>query len=256
MQGGRAVSGNALAPRSRRANTAQVNTYWSGIQSGRTGADGYGGTGVQQTSVGGVSYYYTSFIATGSFTVTSAGTFEIYSFGGGNGGTGDNGYNGWAAGGSGGSGGTITKTLSTGSYTITVGAGGGGGQYTAGGTGGNSYFGTDNSVAGTYGVGGGAANGGSGNAPNATGLQGGAGTDVSSFIGGASLFKGAGGTGRAGGAGINGAGAGTVYPTTGGTATANSAAGGGSARGSGQPSLNQGIGGAGADGIVYVRWRA
>ena len=255
LQGGRAVTGNALSPRSRRASTNQANTYWSGISGTRTGGDAFGGTGVQTTTVGGVAYYYTSFISTGSFTVTSAGTFEVYSFGGGGGGSGGNGYNSFGSGGSAGGNGTITKNLGVGAYTITVGAGGNGATAPSnysGSAGTSSYFGTDNSVAGTYGAGGAA---GVNHSPN-NNANGASGTDVSAFIGGGTLYKGAGGGNSAtglGGSGIGGNGAGGT--ATAGSAANNTASGGGGSYGSGQPLLQCGNAGAGGSGIVYIRWR-
>ena len=120
---------------------------------------------------------------------------------------------------------------------ITIGAstGGGGGFVTntaGGGGGGSTQVGQDNS----------------GN----TAGNGGTGTDVSTFISGASLFHGAGG----GGGSVSGTG-GTAGNSTGGNGGSSSAAGSaatgtnyGCGGGGGLPS-----GGAGADGVVYVRFR-
>jgi hypothetical protein len=249
LRGGRSVSGNSEAPRSRRGNqTAQVDTYWSGL-SGRSGADGFGGTGVLQTTVNGVAYFYTSFLSTGSFTVTSAGIFEIYGFGGGGGGSGGNGYNAFGGGGLGGGNTTLTRLLSTGSYTITIGAGG------AGATAPTNYASSAGTaslfVGDTVGSGGaGGVNGANNNNNGAAGI------DVSAFIGGGSLFKGAGGGNASsglGGSGIGGNGA--AGTATAGSAAANTASGGGGSAGSGQPLLQCGNAGVGGSGIVYIRWR-
>lgn len=253
MDGGRSVSGNAKTPRSRRGNqTAQVDTYWSGLSGG---AMAIGGTGAALTTVGGVQYYWTSFLTTSALTVTSAGTFEFYSFGGGGGGSGGNGYNAFGGGGQGGGNGIITKNLSTGFYTITVGAGGFGATAPsnyASGAGSASYFANENVIGGTFGAGGaGGVNGANNNANGA------AGTDVSFFIGNGTLFKGAGGGNASsglGGSGIGGNGAAGV--ATAGSAAANTASGGGGSAGSGQPLLQCGNAGVGGSGIVYVRWRA
>lgn len=250
MAGGRSVSGNSEAPRSRRGNqSAQANTYWSGIQSARLGGDAIGGTGVLKTNVAGVDYFYTSFIATGQLIVTAPGTFEIYGFGGGGGGSGGNGYNAFGGGGQGGGNGTITRPLPVGSYTITIGSGGAGATAPsnyASSPGTASLFGADT-------IGSGGAGGVNGANNNANGAPG---TDVSSFIGGGTLFKGAGGGNAStglGGSGIGGNGAsGTA---TAGSAAPNTASGGGGSAGSGQPQLQCGNAGVGGSGIVYVRWR-
>jgi hypothetical protein len=249
LRGGRAVAGNALDPRSRRANTAQADTYWSGVSS--SGPNAIGGIGPSVAT--GNGYRYLQFNSTGALTVTGAGTFTIYSFGGGQGGGAGNGYNFFPPAGSGGGNGTITKVLSEGTYTITVGAGGAALSRNPVTAGTDSYFGTDNTVGGTYGVQGAGGAGGTGINGN-----GAAGTDVSPFIGGSSLFKGAGGgtanTGL-GGSGVGGNGGGAAL-VPGGTAAANTASGGGSGAGAGQPTLEQGYGGGGGSGVVYVRWRA
>ena len=249
LEGGRSISGNADAPRSRRGNTAQVDTYWSGLVGG--GTDAIGGIGPSKSTGGG--YRYLEFNSTGALTVTGAGTFEFYMFGGGGGGSQGNGYNGFAQGGFGSAGVTVTKTLSAGTYTVTVGAGGNpatgyASNQTAGG---DSYFDTDitnKSVGGAKGVAGG------GGLQN---INGAAGTDVSPFIGGASLFKGAGGGNPASGNGGSSIGGnGRTYPSGGTSAAANTASGGGGSNGSGLPDFFILDAGAGGSGIVYVRWRA
>jgi hypothetical protein len=83
----------------------------------------------------------------------------------------------------------------------------------------------------------------------AVGAAGGAGYDVSTFIGGSALYKGAGGggggssTGGAGGSSVGGAGGGNA---AGSAAAANTASGGGGAGGNF-------AGGAGGSGIIYIR---
>jgi hypothetical protein len=109
LRGGRSVSGNAEAPRSRRGNqTAQVDTYWSGL--------------TPAVSAG----YPIEFFAVG---------------GGGGGGAGfNNGSTASQGGTGGGGGGSQTAVLNriAGTYTITVGAAGTAGGYPSppGGTGG------------------------------------------------------------------------------------------------------------------------
>jgi hypothetical protein len=248
LRGGRAVTGNALDPRGRRANTAQANTYWSGVSQG--GTDAIGGIGPSVPT--GSGYRYLQFNSTGALTVTGAGTFEFYIFGGGAGGGQANGYNGFSAGGLGGSNTTVTKKLDVGTYTVTVGAGGAGSVgYGGGGVGGDSYFDTDTTNKGAGGLA--QASGGSG----LLNINGAAGTDVSSFIGGASLFKGAGGgNANSGNGGSSIGGNGRQYPTAATSAAANTASGGGSANADGLPNFNILNAGAGGSGIVYVRWRA
>ena len=250
LEGGRSVSGNADAPRSRRGNsTAQVDQYWSGLVGG--GTDAIGGIGASKST--GNGYRYLEFNSTGALTVTGAGIFQFYIFGGGGGGCTANGYNGFSQGGFAGSNTTITKVLGVGTYTITVGAlGAGSVGYGAPTAGGDSYFDTDITNKGAGGAVGTA--GASGVRLN---ISGAAGTDVSSFIGGASLFKGAGGgNGNTGVGGSSIGGNGALYPTAGGSAAANTASGGGGQNGSGLPDFNITNAGNGGSGIVYVRWRA
>jgi hypothetical protein len=248
LQGGRTVAGNALNPRTRRDGTKQAATYWSGISGGGTNA--IGGIGPSKSTGGG--YRYLEFNSTGALTVTGAGTFEFYIFGGGGGGSQGNGYNGFAQGGFGASGVQVTKTLSAGTYTVTVGAlGAGATGYGSPSAGGDSYFDTDITNKSTGGAGGVSGGGGLQN------INGAAGTDVSTFIGGASLFKGAGGGNPASGNGGSSIGGnGRTYPSGGTSAAANTASGGGGSNGSGLPDFFIQNGGSGGSGIVYVRWRA
>jgi hypothetical protein len=253
-----------------------------------SGGIGYGtatgGTGVVSGPTG---YSYTSFISTGTLTVTKAGLFDVLIFGGGCGGGGDNSYSG-----GGGSGGISQQTVYlSANQTITIGAGGAvdasgspssigaipsaiasaGGVYTAvitgrygtlGGMSGKGV-GTNTGPTNIQGYTGGESNtnaGGGGGSTTAVGANatanvggnGGAGFDVSAFIGGSALFKGAGGgggaatTGGTGGSSIGGNGASGA--TNGTAAAANTASGGGS-RGS------SGTAGAGGSGIIYIRWK-
>ena len=251
--GGKAISGGSLAPRTRRGNTNQVDSYWRG--GGATGPDATGGIGAPVAT--GTGYNYLQFNATGNLTVTSAGTFEIKLFGGGGGGAQGNGYNSFGRGGGKGGTGNITATLAAGTYLVTVGAAGRG---PTGPTDYSSTSGTASSVAGftagsEIGAGGGTAATG-----NTAGLDGAGdvGTQVNTFIGGSSLFKAAGGgnsrTGT-GGSGIGGNG-GNGSPGNQTAAAANTASGGGGHGGSNLPDLFTGYGGNGGTGIVYVRWLA
>ena len=251
--GGKAISGGALAPRSRRGNSvAQVDAYWLG---GATGPDATGGIGAAIST--GTGYNYLQFNATGNLTVTSAGIFEFKIFGGGGGGATGNGYNSFGRGGGKGGTGNITATLAAGTYLITVGAGG------RGPTGQSDYSSTSGTASSVAGYTGGAeigAGGGTAATGNTAGLNGAgdAGTEVNTFIGGASLFKAAGGgnsiTGI-GGSGIGGNG-GNGSPGNQTAAAANTASGGGGHGGSNLPDLFTGYGGNGGTGIVYVRWLA
>jgi hypothetical protein len=248
-----------------------------------------GGTGVTSTTVGGVSYNYTSFTSTGTLTITKAGVFDVLLFGAGSGGEADN-----QNGGGGGSGGISQQTVYlTANQTVTIGGGGAGDQCgnvcsigaipsaiaAAGGASTVVTSGRNQLIGGMMGKGagrtndgvtniqgyvggqnatGGGGGGGSttavgGNASTNVGGVGGAGYDVSAFIGGSALFKGAGGGG--GGATTGGAGGSSIGGTgasgvTNATSPAANSASGGGGRGS------SGLGAAGGSGIVYVRWKA
>ena len=121
LSGGKAISGGALAPRSRRGNsTAQVASYWSGGEVGYIIATG----GTENTYiVGGITYKSHKFTSSGTFTVTQLGStpqVDVLVIAGGGGGGGDR-----AAGGGAGGFRTNTQTLvSATGYTVTVGTGG------------------------------------------------------------------------------------------------------------------------------------
>jgi hypothetical protein len=243
-----------------------------------------GGTGVVAGPTG---YNYTSFIASGTLTVTKAGLFDVLIFAGGSGGHGDNNY-----GGGGGSGGISQQTIYlSANATVTIGAGGAadsagnpssigaipngiaaaGGIYVAtssnrtqqlgasqGSTGGNTlpisniqgY--TGGSSASQAGGGGGSTTAVGGNASANVGGNGGAGFDVSAFIGGSALFKGAGGGGGAattGGTGGSSVGGNGAGGATNGTTPAANTASGGGGRGL------TGATTAGSSGIVYIRFK-
>ena len=236
--GGKAISGGALAPRSRRSSTNQVNAYWRG---GATGPDATGGIGAPVAT--GTGYNYLQFNASGNLTVTGAGTFEFMCIGSGASGFGGNGYNFF---GLGGVGGTITQgtvALAEGTHSIVVGAGPAAPAY-------SRANGNPSTGGGFTGAGGASSTSGGTNANGA------AGTQVNTFIGGTSLFKSGGGGNANSGAGGSGGGGNAAGYATAQSGVANSGGGGGGAGGSGLPDLYAGVGGNGGSGIVYVRWLA
>jgi len=261
--GERTRSGQQVSGFNRRPSTGEV--AWGVATGGSASVD---------REINGLNYRILTFTATGNLTIVKAGTFEFLMFGGGGGGTGGNGYNGVGRGGGGGGVNTFLKELSA-TTNITIGAGGGaetsgdttflgngstlGDFYAPGGGAGSQKGGCGGGgstaiLAGVTGNNGGTHGGGGVGAVGATN-NGGAGYDVSVFIGGTSLFKGAGGGSEAGSGGSSIGGNGAFYPTAGGAAAANTASGGGGAGGSGQPTLFTGTGGGGGSGIVYVRFR-
>lgn len=252
-----------------------------------------GGTSSSIT-VGGIAYTLLTFTSSGTLTVTKSGLFDIFAIGGGAGG-GYYSVNGDGRGGGGGAGGgtglvtayfTANQTVTVGgkglsqasgspsrcgnvfasfggvgatfafSYNPVPGGSGGGGMSTGGAAGsapqgfagGSGSFGSG--VAGSGGGGGyGSVGGSSPSAGNAG--NGGTGYDISQFIGGSSTFVMGGGGGGglyysgAGGSGVGGTGTFTGAGSNA-TATAYGSGGGG----------GQTAGGTGADGVVYVRFRA
>ena len=245
------------------------------------------GTGGTITTVGG--YKVHKFTSSGSFVVTKSGVVEYLVVAGGGSGSKDSGNDGYStnpgAGGGGGgfrtnvtgsiSGGNSSPeaplSLTTGTYSVTVGAGGAGGTCFAA-SGGNSVFHTITSIGGGGGGGGcgySGASGGSGggssyfyntntNNYEAFGSPG-SGTTGQGFQGGLLTGGGAGGAAAnesAGGAGLSSsidgvstlyaAGAGSGY---GGAGTANRGNGG-----NGNPS-NRNDGYAGGSGIVIIRYK-
>jgi hypothetical protein len=273
----------------RTTSDPSVSSWGKPASAGIGVKDGYGtASGGTATTVSSVAYEYVQFTGNGSFTPTAAGLFDVLIFGGGGGGGEDNTY--WGGGGSGGIL-RQTIYLNTGSQTVTIGGGGavdqcgnpssigsiptavaaaGGssnivtsGRYqTIGGMMGQGVGGQNGvtniqgfiggSSASLAGGGGGSTTVAGGNASTDTGGAGGAGFDVSAFIGGSALYKGAGGggggntTGGAGGTG--GGGRGSSNTLTGTAGSANSGSGGGS-----RASSN--LGASGGSGIIYIRWK-
>ena len=128
-----------------------------------------------------------------------------------------------------------------------------------GGCSGGNYRATGNGTAynsGVSGFSGGTTAGGGGGGTTAVGAQGangngGAGYDVSAFISGSALYKGAGGGGASSGAGGSSIGGAASASGTAGSAAANTASGGG-ANGS---SAGANASGSGGSGIVYIRFK-
>jgi fibronectin-binding autotransporter adhesin len=213
MSGGKAISGGALSPRSRRGSTDQANDYWSG-GGGLVFTIATGGT-TNDYVVGGISYRSHTFTSNGNFVVTQVGTTPtvdaVIVAGGGGGGT-DRGAGGGAGGMQ-----TTAPTITATTYSIVVGGGGG---YN-GGQGGNSSFNGVTSTGGGYGgsyccgvIG--PSNGGSGGGQSAQGGSGGTGIAGQGNNGGNSPgtgWMGSGGGGK-GAAGVAGDGSG---PAAGGT---------------------------------------
>jgi hypothetical protein len=182
------------------------------------------------------TYYYHTFLNSGTFTPTAAISADVLVVAGG-GGAGQ--YTG-TPGGAGGLSWQSGRSLSSGTgYTCTVGAGGVGAVGVSNGTsGGNSVFDTITSYGGGYGVGGGAgAAGGSGGGGGFGGAAGGASTQTSN--GGATGYGNAGGTGASGG---------SSYST----------GGGGGAGGAGAVGTNggPGVGGVGLSGTTIAALNA
>ena len=135
-------------------------------------------------------YHIHTFTSSGTLTVNTAGSMEIVMIGGGGGGGPCRAWRNGAKGGGGGAGGVLhgTSTLNTGSYTVTIGAGGNGGtdEFYANdppaGTWSASTDGSDTTLAeGTWGT--------------ATCLGGAHGSENVDWYGGATASKGAGGGG-------------------------------------------------------------
>lgn len=234
-----------------------------------------GGASSSSVTVGGVNYTVLTFTSTANLTVSTAGWFDfVFVGGGGGGGAGVNSAQ-WSFGnqaGSGGGGGEVvflSRYVPAATYSVVIGAGGssracgvntriasldvvalGGGPGSnapnadAGSGGGGPSFGAfalgapgRGFAPAAYSSGNGGGGGGMGGA--ASGTTGGAGLDVSTWIGGSSTLRGAGGTGGSnGGAGSAG--------------TSNTGNGG---NGGGYGTNPGGAGGAGGSGVAYVRFR-
>jgi len=168
------------------------------------------------------TYYYRTFTGNGSLVVTNSGlTADILQIAGG-GGSGGGGSTSWFDGAGGGAGGVSylsSQSLSTNTYSITVGAGGSAGiAQSSGGNGANSQFGALTAAVG--GGGGGSANSGQG---GNGGSGGGAGPNSTSIGTGTSGQGNNGGSGRSNGSSGGGGGAGSA----GGNAAAGQAGAGG-----------------------------
>jgi hypothetical protein len=168
----------------------------------------FGGYKYGPININGVAYYIHMFTTTGTsyFTVTG-GTLicDILVVAGG----GAGGYDRAGGGGAGGYQYFVNQTITTGSYTITVGAGGAGGTG-QGAIGGNSQFGSFTASIGGGGGGSyssGSVGGSGGGAANNSVVSGSAGTSGQGYAGGSSAASGtsynAGGGGGAGGVGAN-----------------------------------------------------
>lgn len=177
LEGGRSVAGNALAPRSHRAGTAQADTYWSGInavtQTKVTAVDllvvaGGGGCAFGGAGAGG----YREFTAVS----VSAGTAYTITVGGGGNGSGN--INNSAAGGNPSS--ALGYSSSGGGQSGTIYSAG-----TAGGSGGGA----------------GGSNGGQGYASGGAGNSGGY-SPVEGYAGANNTYSEAGGGGGAGAVGV------------------------------------------------------
>ena len=183
-------------------------------------------TGGATSSSGGFKYH--QFNSSGTFTVTSPGNIDaiIVAGGGGGGGGQQSGNNGTGLhGGGGGAGGVVTLTnvyLTSGSYTVVVGDGGGTYQ-----NGNNSTFNGSTAIAGGRG-----GSEGSGKSNGASGGSGGGGT-----------YNGTGGSGTSGQGNDGGDGAGGGSYATG---------GGGGAGAAGQDAPNNTTGGNGGNGITWL----
>jgi hypothetical protein len=212
-----------------------------------------GGIGAPvSVTIGGVNYQYLQFNSTGTLTVNDSRSFQVKLFGGGGSGGGGNGYNAFGRGGGPGAEANATATLGAGTYTVTIGAGSTDTSnyptdYGAGPGSPSSFSSPSTTANGGAASGNGGANNGNGNA----------GVQLNTFIGGASLFKAAGGGNANSGIGGSGIGGNAVFGTgTAQSAAANTASGGGGAGGSNLPNLFTGTSGRGGSGIVYVRWVA
>jgi len=222
------------------AGLFDVLMFGGGGAGGRSGGGGGGAGGVLQTTV-----------------YLDATTYAVDVGAGGAGATG-NSFDGH---GFGSSIGTTARSLSV------AGGGYGGGDIPgvlgrpggAGGCGGGNFMTVGNGASfnsGVSGFAGGNNSGGGGGGTTAAGANGsngngGAGYDVSAFIAGSTLFKGAGGGGANSGVGGSSIGGNAVSSGTGGSAAANTASGGG---GNGT-SAGGNTSGSGGSGIVYVRFK-
>ncbi len=224
------------------------------------GGAGAGGATTNDASGGGGAGAIVGIGATPTTIYLAAATYAVDVGAGGNGGSSDKGGEGFESaiadlitapgGGAGGS--SSLNGVTPGIF----GASGGGSPTSSKGLSVCEAFGNDggSGVAAAAGGGGGHAAVG-GNGSGTTGGSGGNGTDISPFITGATAYRAAGGGGGGtvtGGAAGNGGVAGKVA-APGNAATTAGSGGGGAASAAGSPA---GIGGAGAAGVVYVRFKS
>ncbi len=225
------------------------------------GIGGLSATGGIVVDSGG--YRTHTFTTSGTFTVSAGGTVQALVVAGGGG----SGYGNNAGGGGGGGMVEISRTITPGTYTVTVGAGGIS-PYPSGGngiSGENSVFDVDAAIGGGAGSGGSNLNGSNGGSGGGSGYNGSSyGSGGSATQGNTPNGTGYGNNGKGSASAATGGGAG-ASGTSGGTGRANSisgssivyAAGGNS--GSRVPISNTGNGGAvdggsGASGIVIIRY--
>ena len=254
-----------------------------------------GGTGVTNVTISGVNYAYTSFTSSGTLTVTKAGLFDVYIFGGGGAaGTGTDTVSVGSSGGGGAGGSQISTVYLDANQTITIGAGGAAGLVGTStklgtvltGVGGGAGYGTYPGGERVPGLSGGCGGGGGRAIPIAgigfQGFDGNAGTvSNTNFAGGgggagSAGFNGSGTTGGTGGTGVQvntfiggsslfkAGGGGSGASGTGGTggsgvggngSTLNGSAAAANTASGGGGGYNGGTGGAGGSGIIYIRWK-
>jgi hypothetical protein len=222
---------NSILIKQKGTNNLAVGSTFSlyGIASAEVGAKATGGVISSDAS-----YWYHTFLASGTFTPTQSLSCDYLVVAGGGGG-------GSTYGGGGGAGGYRTSiggsplSLSATGYTVTVGAGGAGiasGQANSAGNGNNSVFST---ITSTYGGGGGndvsprngAAGGSGGGGSTTTGGAGnlGAFSPVEGYAGGTGASSGNYGSGGGGGSSVVGTNGTTTTGGNGGAGTANSISG-------------------------------
>ena len=273
--GGKAVSGGALAPRSRRGNTNQAASYWAGgagdileiyylvVGGGGGGAGSANWQTSSRSGGGGGGGYKTSF-----GTVNGGGEPIGVPLLGLNGTTVTVTVGGGGAGGAGNAGHTLTHHGSTGASSVMGSITSTGGERglvnTSGSKAGSFGYQVNSSLAAHWGQGGSSGAGSAGGNASSLGTHGTAGIGLNSSITGTSVGRGgAGGAGAAyntnGGrlsspetSGGFGGGAGGLQPNSGSAGSANTGGGGGS--GVFYPYSYQTAGGSGGSGFVAIRY--